>query len=279
MTINTKGGVAIVTGAAGGLGLGIARAAAEDGMSVVISDIDADRLAEAAAGLSADGYKAVAVAGDVTDADDMVGLAAVAQAEFGAIDLVCLNAGISPVALPITDVPPAVWEKVMAINFYGVVNGINAFLPVMEAQGRGHINATASVNGHMADAGIAAYNASKFAAVGLMESLHVDLRDAGSPVTASVLCPGPIATDIIKRAVGEDRGKRAEEHALLNRGMAPDAAGRIAVDGIKDGRFWIFTHDVMVDDTLRRRFDAMAGDGSHPADLEWPWDAILDQEA
>jgi NAD(P)-dependent dehydrogenase (short-subunit alcohol dehydrogenase family) len=278
MTIDLDGGAAVVTGAAGGLGLGIARAAAADGMSLVLSDIDAERLEAAAAGLRNEGHRAVAVPGDVTDPDAMAQLAAAATAEFGRIDLVCLNAGISPVALPITDVPPAVWEKVMAINLYGVVNGINAFLPVMESQGGGHINATASVNGHKADVGIAAYNASKFAVVGLMESLLVDLRDGGSPVTASVLCPGPIATDIIKRAVGEDRGKRDEEHALLNRGMQPDQAGRITIDRIKDGRFWIFTHDVMVDDTLRRRFEALAGDGSYPIDHEWDWEEILDAE-
>lgn len=276
--IDMTGGVAVVTGAAGGLGLGIARAAGAEGMTLVLSDIDADRLEGAAAGLRAEGHKAVAVAGDVTKAADMVELAGTAIAEYGRVDLVCLNAGISPVALPITDVPPEVWDKVMAINLYGVVNGINAFLPVMESQGRGHINATASVNGHKADTGIAAYNASKFAVVGLMESLLVDLRDADSPVTASVLCPGPIATDIIKRAVGEDRGKRAEEHALLNRGMQPDDAGRITIDRIKAGRFWIFTHDVMVDATLRRRFEAMAGDGSYPADDAWPWEEILEAE-
>jgi len=279
MAIDTSGGVAVVTGAAGGLGLGIAQAAAEDGMAVVIADIDADRLEAAASGLRAAGHRVVAVPGDVTDPAAMTDLAAAATEAFERIDLVCLNAGISPVALPITEVPQKVWEKVMAINLYGVVNGINAFLPVLEAQGGGHINATASVNGHMADPGIAAYNASKFAVVGLMESLLVDLRASGSPITASVLCPGPIATDIIKRAVGEDRGKRDEEHALLNRGMQPYEAGRINIDRIKEGRFWIFTHDVMVDDTLRRRFETMAADGSHPADLAWSWDEILDVEA
>lgn len=278
MAITTDGGVVVITGSAGGLGLGIARAAASRGMAVVLSDIDAARLDGAATGLRAMGHRTLGLVADVTDADSMQALADAAVGEFGRIDLVCLNAGISPVALPIAQVPQDVWRKVMAINLYGIVNGINAFLPIMEKQGFGHINATASVNGHMADAGIAAYNASKFAAVGLMESLLIDLRAAESPVGASVLCPGPIATDIIKRAVGEDRGKRDEEDALLNRGMAPDEAGRIAIDGIFDQRFWVFTHQVMVDDTLRRRFEAMAQNGTRPVELEWPWDEILDVE-
>jgi NAD(P)-dependent dehydrogenase (short-subunit alcohol dehydrogenase family) len=278
MDIEGEGGVAVVTGAAGGLGLGIARAAAAEGMTVVVSDIDGDRLEHAAESLRSGGHRALAHVGDVTDPGSMEELVHAATNAFGRIDLVCLNAGISPVAIPIAEVSLQIWEWVMAINLYGVVNGINAFLPFMERQGGGHINATASVNGHMADAGIAAYNASKFAVVGLMESLYVDLRSAQSPVTASVLSPGPIATDIIKRAVGEDRGTRDDEHALLNRGMGPEEAGRIALDGIRSGRFWIFTHPVMVNSTLRRRFEAMATDGSRPDDLDWPWDEILDTE-
>ena len=221
MSFIAEGSVALITGAAGGLGLGIARAAAKAGMAVVLSDIDAARLEDAADQLRLDGYVAWARNADVADADSMSQLADSLMDEFGRVDLVCLNAGISPVALPISETPEGVWERVMAINLYGIVNGINSFLPLMKQQGHGHINATASVNGLMADPEIAPYNASKFAAIAVMETLDAELHAAASPVSASVLCPGPIATDIIKRAVGEDRGKRDEEHALLNRGMSP----------------------------------------------------------
>lgn len=277
MSPPTRSGVAVVTGSAGGLGLGIARAAADHGMAVVLSDIDQSRLTAATEDLGAAGVTALSCPADVTDPASMRHLVECAVSEFGSVDLMCLNAGITPVATPIQDVTPDQWRMVMAVNFDGVVNGINAVLPIMERQGRGHISATASVNGLMADPSISAYNASKFAVVGLMESLLVDLRLARSLVTASVLCPGPIATDIIKRAVGEDRGTREHEHALLRRGMAPDQAGKVAFEGMMDGRFWIFTHPVMADITLRRRFDAMVGDGSRPVDLEWPWEEILDQ--
>lgn len=266
-----------MTGAAGGLGLGIALAAADHGMAVVLSDIDQSRLTATTADLVAAGLTALPCPADVTDRASMRHLVECAVLEYGGVDLMCLNAGITPVATPIQDVTPDEWRSVMAVNFDGVVNGISAVLPVMERQGRGHINATASVNGLMADPSISAYNASKFAVVGLMESLLVDLRLAGSPVTASVLCPGPIATDIIRRAIGEDRGTREQEHALLNRGMAPDQAGKAALAGMMDGRFWIFTHPVMADVALRRRFDAMVDDGSRPVDLEWPWEEILDR--
>jgi NAD(P)-dependent dehydrogenase (short-subunit alcohol dehydrogenase family) len=247
-------------------------------MAVVVSDIDEERLGAAAADLAYAGFRALAVPADVTDPESMLELVETAVSELGGIDLMCLNAGITPLATPIFEITPGEWQTVMAVNFNGVVNGINAVLPVMQRRGHGHISATASVNGLMADAHIAPYNASKFAVVGLMESLLVDLRRAESPIEVSVLCPGPIATDIIKRGIGVDRGTSAQEHALLNRGMVPDDAGRLALAGILDGQFWIFTHEAMVDRTLRERFDAMATDGTRPADLDWPWDEILDQD-
>jgi len=276
MSVVGEGNVAVITGAAGGLGFGIAAAAASRGMAVVLSDIDSSRLEASVSQLRDMGLRASARQADVTSSESMARLAEDVVNEHGRVDLACLNAGISPVSLPISSVPRDVWSRVMAINLYGVLNGIEAFLPLMEKQGRGHINATASVNGLMADPEIAPYNASKFAAVAVMESLHVELRNAGSSVDASVLCPGPIATDIIKRAVGEDRGKSTEEHELLNRGMAAADAGEITIDGIADGRFWIFTHELMVSKTLRTRFEAMASNGARPDDLDWPWAEILD---
>ena len=282
MTVNqplARDGVAIVTGAAGGLGLGIARAAASDGLAVVISDVDTLRLEAAADQLSAEGALVRTRPADVTDAASMRALVHFATSELGRVDLVCLNAGITEVSTPFGDITEEVWDRVMSVNFFGVLHGINAVLPVMQQQGFGHINATASVNGLMADAGVAAYTSSKFAVVGLMEALMLDLARDGSAVAASVICPGPIATDIIKHAVGDDRGTSDDEHALLSRGMDPDQAGKIAFEGIRDGRFWIFTHPVMVDLTLRERFESMVADGSRPAALEWPWAEILDQEA
>lgn len=271
-------GVAVITGAAGGIGLGLARAAVAEGLAVVISDLEAARLEAAAAQLSAEGACVRAHPADVTDAASVQKLVGLTTSEFGRIDLVCLNAGIAEVATPIGKITTGVWDRVMAVNFHGVLHGIRAVLPILQRQGYGHINATASVNGLMADPGIAAYAASKFAVVGLMETLALDLARDNSPVTASVLCPGPIATDIIKRAVGKDLGTRDVEHELLNRGMDPDQAGRIALAGIRSGRFWIFTHPVMADLTLRDRFEAMVTDGSRPADLSWPWDEVLDRE-
>jgi len=268
-----EGGVAVVTGAAGGLGQGIARAAATRGMAVVATDIDADRLAISVNELVDDGHQVVGRAADVTNAEAMAGLAEFAIAEFGRVDLVCNNAGKTLVKgvheLTLDD-----WKQVFALNVDGVINGVSAFLPVMMEQGFGHLNATASVNAFKGDLFQAPYNASKAAVPALMESVLMDLREIGSEVTASVLCPGPIATDIMLRAIGDDEETRQEVHGLLNQGMNPREAGRITIDAIAEGRFWIFTHPVLYD-TIRAKNDNMMRDGSLQADLEWPWDELF----
>lgn len=267
------GGVAVVTGAAGGLGLGIARAAANRGMQVVLTDVDEERLADAAAHLTDQGGRAVGLVVDVTDANAMSDLAEFVTAEFDRVDLVCNNAGMTLVR-PVHELTGEDWRRVVDLNLYGVVNGVTAFLPKMMDQGSGHLNATASVNAFKSDLFQAPYNASKAAVPAMMESVLMDLRELGSAVTASVLCPGPIATDIMQRAIGDDEATREEVHGLLNQGMHPDAAGEITVSAIDEGKFWIFTHPILYD-TIRVKNDNMMSDGSLQADLEWPWEEIL----
>ena len=268
-----EGGVAVVTGAAGGLGLGLVKAAAGKGMAVVAADVDGERLETSVKGLVADGHQVVGRVIDVTNAEAMAGLAASITAEFGRVDLVCNNAGMTLVKgvheLTLDD-----WRRVFALNVDGVINGVSAFLPVMMEQGFGHLNATASVNAFKGDLFQAPYNASKAAVPALMESVLMDLREIGSNVAASVLCPGPIATDIMLRAIGDDDETRQEVHGLLNQGMDPKDAGRITIQAIAEGRFWIFTHPVLYD-TIRAKNDNMMRDGSLQADLEWPWDELL----
>ncbi|MFW2339523.1 MAG: SDR family NAD(P)-dependent oxidoreductase [Acidimicrobiia bacterium] len=268
-----EGGVAVVTGAAGGLGRGIARAAGAKGMAVVAADLDGDRLEASVDALKGDGHQVVGRVVDVTDPEAVASLAAYASNEYGRVDLVCNNAGKTLVKgvheLTLDD-----WRQVFALNVDGVINGVSAFLPVMMEQGFGHLNATASVNAFKGDLFQAPYNASKAAVPALMESVLMDLREIGSDVTASVLCPGPIATDIMLRAIGDDEAVREEVHGLLNQGMNPDDAGRVTIDAIAAGRFWIFTHEILFD-TIRAKNDNMMNDGSLQADLEWPWDEIF----
>ena len=272
LTIGT-GGAAVVTGAAGGIGLGMARAGAKRGMSVMLVDLDEARVAEAAAELAATGARTSYRAIDVTDPDAMEQLAADVMAEFGRVDVVFLNAGIAAVS-PITEMSLEDWHRVMDVDINSVFYGVRAFLPHMTEQGFGHLNATASANAWRGDVFQASYNAAKHAVVALMESVVLDLRALEIPVGASVLSPGPIATDLMKRSISGDEEDLEEGHEMLNQGMDPDRAGRVTLDAIAEGRFWIFTHDAIFK-TIRERMEHVLGDGALPPDLDWDWEELF----
>lgn len=268
-----EGGVAVVTGAAGGIGLGMSRAAAERGMAVMMCDADRDRLAASAQLLSDEGRQVALRQVDVTDPVALESLASETMAEFGRVDVVCNNAGIAGVN-SIDKVTLEEWHAVINIDLNSVFYGIHAFLPVMLEQGFGHLNATASANAWRGDAFQAAYNAAKHGVAALMESVMLDLRAIEAPVTASVLSPGPIATDLMLRSVGDDEGARAEGHDALNQGMDPNKVGRITFDAIADGRFWIFTHSAIFG-TIRERLEAALTTGELPPELDWPWEELF----
>ena len=266
-------GVAAVTGAAGGIGLGMCRAAAARGMAVMMADVDEERLAAAAGALQHGGANVAYRAVDVTDPAALELLAADTMAEFGRVDVVCNNAGITLVT-PIHELSLDDWHRVIDIDLNAVFYGVRAFLPIMLEQGFGHLNATASANAWRGDPMQAPYNVAKHGVAALMESVALDLREMDSSVTASVLNPGPIATDLMLRSLGDDDEVRTEVHGLLNAGMDPNKAGVIAIDGIAEGRFWIFTHPLIFG-TIRDRMDAAMADGSLPPELDWPWEELF----
>jgi NAD(P)-dependent dehydrogenase (short-subunit alcohol dehydrogenase family) len=268
-----EGGVAVVTGAAGGIGLGMCRAAAARGMAVMMSDVDAERLGAAAQTLIDDGIRVAMRAVDVTDPAALEALAKATVEEFGRVDLVCNNAGITLVT-PIHELSLDDWHRVIDIDLNAVFYGVRSFLPIMLEQGFGHLNATASANAWRSDPMQAPYNVAKHGVAALMESVALDLRETESPVTASVLSPGPIATDLMLRSLGDDDEMRSEVHGLLNEGMNPDKVGQITLDAIVEGRFWIFTHPLIFG-TIRDRLEAAIADGSLPPELDWPWEELF----
>jgi NAD(P)-dependent dehydrogenase (short-subunit alcohol dehydrogenase family) len=272
LTLGT-GGVAVVTGAAGGIGLGMARAAAKRGMSVVLVDVDEARVAEAAAGLTATGAHATARVVDVTDPDAMKQLATDVMAEFGRVDVVFLNAGIAAVS-PITEMTVEDWLQVMDVDINSVFYGVRAFLPHMTDQGFGHLNSTASANAWRGDMFQASYNAAKHAVAALMESVVLDLRALEIPVGASVLSPGPIATGLMKRSISGEEADLEEGHEMLNQGLDPDKAGRLTLDAIAEGRFWIFTHPAIFK-TIRARMEHALTDGALPPEIDWDWEELF----
>lgn len=182
-----RGQVAVVTGAASGIGLALAERLASAGLSIVLADVEKARLAAAEASVRARGVEALSVETDVSRAESVEALAVAAVERFGGVDLVCNNAGVSTRCDPWSG-PLSTWEWVMSVNFWGVLYGCRAFLPVLQERGGGHIVNTASIAGLLPGIG-AAYDASKHAVVALSEGplppgevgRAADRRECGVP--------------------------------------------------------------------------------------------------
>lgn len=189
-----EGRVAVVTGAAGGIGEGLARAASRAGMKVVLADIEAANAERAAESIRESGGEAVGVGCDVSDRKSIDALAAAAWDAFGAVHLLCNNAGVIANG-PLVDTTDDDWNWLLGVNVMGVMNGVRAFVPRMREQGEGgHIVNTASISGLTAIPDIGIYSATKYAVVGISEALSVELAEDG--IGVSVLCPGGVDTNI-----------------------------------------------------------------------------------
>ena len=257
------GKAAVITGAAGGIGLGMAKAALGRGMRVMIADLDAARADETATQLREHGASISSAGCDVRDFAQVEALRDAALAELGGIDLWCNNAGIG-LARPLPECTAADWELVLDVNLTGVTHGVRAVTPLLIDQGSGHVSATSSLSGIVADPDLTIYNASKFAVVGLMEALALEMRRDHPGVTASVLCPGPVATDLIASSAKAlaDAGSEGDDPdgdvaTYLARGMHPDDVGQLAIDGIAAGHFWLLPHPELTFSLLDARYDAM----------------------
>ena len=271
--IEFSGGVAVVTGAASGIGLGMARAFARKGMRLVVADIESDALALAADGLRADGAEVIAERVDVSDAAALERLADVAYERFGQVTVLCNNAGVIENNLPTWEYSLADWDWVLGINLMGVVHGIRAFVPRMLDGGvAGHVVNTASFGGLISGTANPIYIVSKHAVVALSENLYNDLVVRDSKIKVSVLCPGWVRTGIVDSDRNRDNAPALTEQlartrerfqAGLNTGIETDAVGAIVVDAITQERFYIHTHPDWMD-IVRDRFDAIA-DGMRPA--------------
>lgn len=254
-----KGRVAVVTGAASGIGLGLSRMFAQEGMRVALCDVRPDELARAVANVSAFGTRCIGLEVDVSDAGQVETAAARIEAEMGRIDIVCNNAGVVAWPRPVADFTLQDWDWILGVNLYGVINGVRAFLPLIEKHGEGgHIVNTASIGGFQVQKGrrTAAYATSKFGVVALSEGLQNDLE--GSAIGVSVLAPGAVNTDIYRAPefrpdkFGGPLSRPNAQMPDLSEGLHPDAVGRRVIAAIRSGEFYIFTH-VSTRDVLARR--------------------------
>jgi NAD(P)-dependent dehydrogenase (short-subunit alcohol dehydrogenase family) len=190
------GQVAVVTGAASGIGLALAKRFAGLGLSVVMADVEANALAAAATDVEALGAAVLTQVCDVSKHEQVSAVADATIERFGAVHVVCNNAGVGSRGLPISELPLVDFEWVVGVNLMGVVHGINAFLPHLLTQDEGHIVNTASVSGFFHLPNMAPYNATKAAVVALSETLSHELGQRSSAVGVSVLCPSWVRTNI-----------------------------------------------------------------------------------
>lgn len=240
---------AVVTGAASGIGLALCRRFLDEGMAVVMADIEAPRLEQRAAELAEGGGRVVAVACDVTDAEQVAALRDRAVDELGAVHLLCNNAGVGYGQVS-WKTRPECWQWVISVNVLGVAYGLNAFVPLMVEQGEGHVVNTASEAGLVASPVLGSYHTSKYAVVGLSETLALEL--AGTGVGVSCLCPELVDTKIFEstRNAPPALGLPAPDPVPMDRleqlmhtaAMAPADVAAQVVYAVRAGQFWVLTH-------------------------------------
>ncbi|MCC7362755.1 MAG: SDR family NAD(P)-dependent oxidoreductase [Dehalococcoidia bacterium] len=266
-----EGRVAVVTGAASGMGLAFSQKFAAEGMKVVLADIEAEPLAMAEGAIKAKGGDVLAVRTDVMSEADVNALADAAFARYGNVHILCNNAGVTASASSLRsrpwEVPLSDWEWTFGVNFMGVLYGIRAFIPRMLANGdEGHIVNTASLAGMLSAAN--PYNVSKHGVVCLTEGIYKEFKTMGSKLSASVLCPGLINTAILEA----ERNRPAElghtdEAALrpelqeftamfkaaLSLGIEPDVVAQMVFEAIRDDQFYIIPTQPEMLDLMRLR--------------------------
>jgi len=266
-----EGKVAVVTGAASGIGLAMANAFARAGCSMVLADIDQGALDAAAAEVGAHGVDTLTVRTDVSKREQVEELATATIDRFGAVHVVCNNAGVGGAGDPWIG-PLETWEWVMGVNFWGVVHGVRAFLPHLVMSGGGHIVNTASIAGVFPGMTAPPYDASKHAVVAITEDLYTSLREAGMGVGVSCLCPGWVRTGIAdsdrnwpdhlgalpERDAASEVGRKYLNRAL-DEGMQPAAVADLVLNAVTTDRFWIFPQREFLELAIARWRDIEEG--------------------
>ena len=250
--------VSVITGAASGIGRGLAERFAAEGMQVVLADVEEEPLVKLEADLKAKGATVLAVRTDVSNAAEVENLAVQTLDTFGAVHILCNNAGVV-CSRPVWEHTLADWEWMLGVNLWGVIHGIRTFVPRMLAQGDAcHIVNTASILGLVGGSGEGIYKVSKHGVVALSETLADELVQKGANIQVHVLCPGWVRTGILDSArnrpdtlqnpterthtrepiIGGSQNTRAEMEA----GMSPAEVAEHVYNAIQSGTFYIHTH-------------------------------------
>ncbi|HQR03142.1 MAG: SDR family NAD(P)-dependent oxidoreductase [Proteobacteria bacterium] len=267
--IQYQGNTAVITGAASGIGTGLARQAAKLGMRLVLADVNADALHAFAATLDAE---TLAVPTDVTQPESVQALADKAWDRFGGVTLLFNNAGLMATGFS-WEITPERYDRCMGVNFGGVLNGIRSFVPRMLKDGKpGRIVNTASIGGFLPSPLMSPYSASKFAVVALSESLWGELRMLQSTIGVHLLAPGPVQSGIFNDPFGDAGNNPATQQfvqlmrdTLTQNGMTPDEMARRAFAGIDAGSYWLFPHPEHLFPALEKRVAAILNEQDPPS--------------
>ncbi len=244
--------VAVITGAASGIGRGMVERFVTEGMAVVLADIEEAPLAKLETDLRAKGANVLAVRTDVSNANDVENLAVQTYNAYGAVHILCNNAGVV-CSRPIWEHTIADWEWVLGVNLWGVIHGIRAFVPRMLAQETEcHIVNTASILGLIRAPGEGIYKVSKHGVVALSETLADELAQKGSQIQVHVLCPGWVRTGILDSSRNRTDSESHHHnrnmtdnrnvHAEMEAGMSPAEVADLVYNAIQNDIFYIHTH-------------------------------------
>ncbi len=261
--------VAVVTGAGSGIGRALALAFAAEHCKVVLADIEAGPLAESTQLVRDAGAEALSCITDVTGPESVAALAEATIAEFGGVNILCNNAGVGGGG-QIRNLALVDWKWVIDVSLWGVIHGLQYFMPHLLRADEAHVVSTASVAGLMANPGLAPYNAAKYGVVAIMETLYLEMQqDPAGKLGVSVLCPGEVNTNIAsaqrnrpahlqrerkekRDSNDEARRRNAAIAAALEAGKDPAEVAAFVIRAIYDERFWILSHPHYLDDVRHR---------------------------
>lgn len=264
--MNKQDRTVIITGGASGIGKALAFRFGSEGANIVVGDIEHAALNNTVSELVSEGISAIGISVDVSDIDSVRSFRDEVISEFTPPYIVCLNAGVGAGG-SIIDSDILDWEWVLGVNLWGVIHGLNVFMPILDKSDEGHIVITSSIAGHLSYPNMGAYNASKHAVLTIAETLHYELLEKGSRIGVSVLCPGLVRTNILDSdrnrpetltsSIALDRSDEDDMRKQIVReiydlALEPDKVADLVFDAVDSKQFYIFTEDTFRDAIINR---------------------------